>query len=150
MPHETALPTALEAFETCLETPIVPGELQTWVANAQKSCAGVVATLKQHVPIWHKPVIEQIGRQDPELATRVKQLRDEDAALLRRAQQVNAEADSLAADASELASHDPRMIEEVRKFIDSGLKWIIRIRRQEAALTTWYQESFNRDRGVVD
>lgn len=150
MCHEQALPAALEAFERSLETPIIPGELPTWTENARQTCSEAVATLKEHVPTWHKRVMEDIKRQDPELLNRVEQLRGEDADLLHQARGVRAAAEKLAADAKALASHEPTVKHDVESLIDAGLEWIIQARKQEAALTAWYQEAFNRDRGIAD
>lgn len=150
MLHEQALPATLEAFEQSLETPIIPGELQSWSANAQTTCHEAVAALKEHVPTWHKRVLEDIKRQDAELSTRVQELRAQDAELLKQARRVKADATKLAEDAKVLPSHEPRIKREVKDFVNEGLDWIIRAKKQEAALTTWYQEAFNRDRGVAD
>lgn len=150
MTNEEALATALEAFETCLETPIVPGELQAWTASARRTGNEAVTALQEHIPAWHEPVLTQINRQDMELAKRVEQLREEDNALLEEAAELQTAVNKLAADANSVASHDPAIKEAVSDLVRLGLAWIIRVRTQEAALTTWYQESFNRDRGVAD
>lgn len=107
MINEDALSTALEAFETCLETPIVPGELQAWRANAQRTCDEAVLASPEHISTWHEPVFTQINRQDMEFAKRVEQLREEDDTLLKEADELRVAANQLATDANTVASHDP-------------------------------------------
>jgi hypothetical protein len=150
MPSQDALPMALDRFENCLETPIIPGELDSWVSNARHACIETVAKLKDHVPIWHEPALEGISRQDPELANRVEQLRQEDAELREQAFHLMERMDKVASDADKLESYEPVLKQEVSDIIDSGLKWVFRTRKQEVALTTWYREAFNRGRGVPD
>lgn len=150
MSDQSALLVALEAFEVCLEVPIIPGEFPNWTAGTKKACSRAVAALEEHIPNCHVRVLAQISREDPELATRVQKLRDEDAALLSQAREVEAEANMMAGDATELESQDPTIQEDVEGFIARGLAWIIQVRKQEAALTAWYQEAFNRDTGVAD
>ncbi|HUG66511.1 MAG TPA: hypothetical protein VMM76_02090 [Pirellulaceae bacterium] len=150
MSDQSALLVALEEFEACLEVPLIPGEFPNWTAAMKRACSQAVTALEEHIPVWHLPVLDQISREDPELATRVQKLRDEDAALLSQAAQVEAEANMIAGDATELESQDPTIQQDVEGFIARGLAWIIQVRKQEAALTAWYQEAFNRDTGVAD
>ncbi len=147
---QSALPTALDEFETCLEVPIIPGELLNWAAAVRRTCVEAVTTLITEVESRHKLILEQIVKEDPELATRVQNLRQEDANLLQQARQVLAEANMISGDATELESQDPTIKQDTEGFIDRGLKLIIDSRKQEAALTAWYQEAFNRDTGDGD
>lgn len=39
---------------------------------------------------------------------------------------------------------------ELRELIDDGLKFMLSVRSQETALSTWINESLNRDRGDGD
>lgn len=144
MLHEQGLPATLEVFERSLEAPIIPGELQTWSANAQATCHDAVAALKEHVSTWHKRVLEDIKRQDADLLPRVQELHSQDAELLSQARRVKAVANTLAELAEVFTLNEPTIKREVEKVIGEGLDWIIRARKQEAALTTWYQEAFNR------
>lgn len=150
MLHEQALPASLEDFEYTLETPIIPGELEAWSSNAKKACTEAATPLSEHVPTWHKRVLDDIRRQDSALSRRVQQLRDGDAELLEQARELKANAEKIAAKAKVVESHDAALKQAVGEFIEGGLNWIIETRKQEAALTAWYQESFNRDRGVAD
>jgi hypothetical protein len=43
--------------------------------------------------------------------------------------------------------HARRALETI---VDGGLKLVIRIRKQEVAISTWLMEAFDRDRGVAD
>ena len=63
-------------------------------------------------------MMEQVVRQDQELAVRIRQLREEDVVLVRQARQVNAKVCTLAADADALASHNPIAKKEVTEFAD--------------------------------
>lgn len=150
MCDESTLHSALDAFEDCLEMPVIPGEFQSWTAAATRTCSEAVQTLEVHIRIGHSRLFGEILRANPELAARVEQLREEDKALLMGAGEVKSEASMLAGDAPALESQDPTIKQDVEGFVKRCLEWIIQARKQEAALTAWYQEAFNRDTGVAD
>ncbi|HRA87352.1 MAG TPA: hypothetical protein PK992_04765 [Planctomycetaceae bacterium] len=150
MLHETALLAALSAFERALEEPLIPGELQSWCVFAREGCSDAVSSLEKCIPTRHAQLLNEIDGQALELSARVEQLRAADSELLVMARELQVDADRLGVDAELSTSQESKIGFEVQSFIDAGLAWIIRTRKQEAALTAWFQEAFNRDRGTGD
>ncbi len=75
-------------------------------------------------------------QQDKEIVRQFDALRTESAHLTQKAKR--SEPDEA------LADH------QLAHFTKRALDLIINIRKQESAVTTWYQEAFQRDRGNVD
>jgi hypothetical protein len=150
MSDDSQLSSALDAFEDCLEMPVIPGELPSWIAGVTKTSSDAMATLEAHIQSRHGQLFKDILRENSDLATRVEQLREEDKAVQEQAQEVLKETRLIAGDAPELESQDPTIKQDIEGFVKRSLDWIIQVRKQEAALTAWYQEAFNRDTGVAD
>src|SRR5687767_10468473 len=93
---------ALETLETRLETPVVPGDLASWIDEA---CAALDAAGKQlHAQIGnaHREQLKEILRQDKELATRVEQMQQQDVSLLEQLDEVRRIAHELRAGADRI------------------------------------------------
>jgi len=148
--HEVELREALGEFEHRLETPIVPGEMESWMRGVHESSCHVAAILLERVDHAHGAVLREILREDTSLASRVEQLEEEDDATLARAAEIQKSAAHLLMAATKAEPHEGKLENAVRVFTDEALQLVLRIRKLEAALETWYQEAFLRDRGVVD
>ncbi len=147
---QPSLPAELNDLETQLETPVVPGELRGWLEVAQQTFAALLPALQSYIADRHRSVIELIADQDPGLLTRVEHLKGED-------QQIVAELERQLKIATSVSQHsdlwepdEGRADQAVQKMVDEGLALVIRIRKQEAAINTWFGEAFERDRGVAD
>lgn len=141
---------SLAQLETCLETPIVPGGLPKWVGEASEALATVGVQLRLQIEDHHQETFAEIAAQDPELSRRVEEMKAEDCALIDQHEQLLA---ALAKVCEQAAEGTPTAVireDDVSAIIEQGLELVIRVRKQEKALTTWFVEAFNRDRGVGD
>lgn len=141
---------ALQKFEKNLETPIVPGELSTWVSYLRASCDAVGRLLHAMLTNSHEERFRQIQEQDPELSARVKQLRNEDQQLLQDFESVAHRISALDQKTADQLANRPQSEKQLAELIESGLAFVIRVRTQEVAISTWHMEAFQRDRGLGD
>jgi len=98
----------------------------------------------------HGAILREIVREDTSLATRVEQMEEEDEAILSRAAEIQRAAENLLVAVAKVEPQEGKLESAVKLFTEDALQLVLRIRKQEAALETWYQESLMRDRGVVD
>lgn len=148
--EENALGEALVRFETCLETPVVPGELPQWCQTAKDACGELGDCLRREINQIHPEMFRQIQSEDPGLAARVAALRDDDIELVSQMGHVETIIARLSAAANAVEPHESRVDEQVQSVVDSGLQLVLAARKQETAITTWYMEALERDRGTVD
>lgn len=148
--RKNPLSQALEKFEKCLETPVVPGELPQWCRRANEACGEVDAHLRREIEETHPQMFRQIQEEDPGLAARVESLREEDEQLLERIEHAKTFLERLTPTAGAVEPDEGRVDEHVQSAVDAGLQLVLAVRKQETAITTWYMESLERDRGTVD
>lgn len=147
---ETELRDSLAAFETCLEMPLVPGQFEVWLADARSALARVGTILPEHIRRDHRPQIEEIADEDKELFARVETLRSTDRKTLERLNWFY-EWGARLADRTALTEPDEgKLEEEFAEFIKQGLEFVIHVRKQELAVTTWLNEALNRENGPGD
>lgn len=140
----------LAELEDALELPLVPGELTAWTAKVANAARGVHGLLTEHLAQAHREDFTEIADQNLEMATCVDTMKGEDAAIRREFERFKELADNVAAAATR-AEPDELTLEKARThLIDHGLALVLRTRKQEAAVRTWYMEAFQRDRGVGD
>ena len=144
------LRTALGHLEKCMETPVVPGQLGDWLRSCRDYWVDVESTLQVRIDEGHAELLSEIAAQDPELLPRVEQLLEEDIILLKKSHQFRNDADWLAAGCRQEHANQTKIDEQLQQFTKESLEWVLRIRAQETAIVTWYQEAFNRDRGTGD
>ena len=144
------LHSALEALEASLEAPVVPGELESWIRTVQESWTGMAAILAIELEQRHPEQLDEIASQDDEMLPQVEKLREEDQFIMEQFEEVSRLVQQLADRAPKIEPHEQRADQAVQKLIDDGIGLIVRTRKQEAALKTWFVEAFNRDRGIAD
>jgi hypothetical protein len=147
---EPSLESKLSRFETQLETPVVPGELTTWLQAAEQTFSQMVPDLRTRIEGRHRELIDEIAEQDQGLLTRVEQLRVADQEILAEAKRQFKMLSPMAEHSETLEPDEGHAARAVERIVDEGLKLVIRIRKQEAAISTWLMEAFDRDRGVAD
>src|SRR5579862_8265670 len=76
--------SGLDRLENTLLTPIVPGELEGWMAGLSESAELVGTLLWRQIETVHNPEYDEIVRRDPDLFPQVKQLRQGDKESLAR------------------------------------------------------------------
>lgn len=143
------LKPAIEKLETCLVTPVVPGELPSWTANARSAFDEVIKQWQGRRAAEDKN-LQEIGEQDSELLYRVEQLKAEREEVWRHAQELGEALHSMEHRA-EAVEPDELRAEKLHEDTKArGLDFVLRLRALDAALTTWLLEAFQRDRGVGD
>src|SRR5437870_2463053 len=85
---QNELKTALANFETALLTPIVSGELATWIEELQTGWSEASAQIHYHIKHLHPRQYDEIAQQDPELLPRVELLKAEDEAIEQQREQI--------------------------------------------------------------
>src|SRR5262245_54691418 len=75
---ERELRDALTAFETCLETPLVPGEFERWLADARGALDTIDKLLPAHVLKNHRSQLKEIAEEDKEMFARISTLAKDD------------------------------------------------------------------------
>lgn len=149
--HELGpLDEALWEFEQAVLSPVVPGELVSWTESATAATATLQQALKQRVSDDHPRVLDAIAEADTELISRVEQLREEDTHLVESIAEVREAADRMHSLADDVEPQEDVFSELLDWFQTKAEGLAIRIKKQEQAIDTWYQEASQRDRGPVD
>ncbi|MCE9554024.1 MAG: hypothetical protein K8T91_11700 [Planctomycetes bacterium] len=137
-------------LEEALEMPLVAGELTAWTSRVAGAARIVHSLLTEHLAQAHRDDYAEIAEQDLEMATCVDNMKAEDAAIRLEFERFMELAGNVAVAATR-AEPDELILEKAREhLVDHGLALVLRIRKQEAAVRTWYIEAFQRDRGVGD
>ncbi len=148
--EQDELKTALANFETSLVTPIISGELAGWIDEVKAGWSEASAQVHHHVNDLHSRQYDEISKQDPELLPRIELLKAEDKAIDEQREQLAGVMKRVAEHAPKLEPDEEKAQKYTQTLIDDGVSFLTRVRKQEAAVQTWYVEAFNRDRGAVD
>jgi hypothetical protein len=140
----------LARLESCLATPVVPGELVTWFSAVEETFADLKPLLRRQTGERHRAQYEQIVRDDPALQRSVEHLKEEDDVLIEILERLESEASGFVAKATEIEPDESLMRQEWERFVDEGLWFVIRVRKQDTAIRTWLGEAMNRERGAGD
>lgn len=147
--HE-ALKQSLDKLEMALLAPVVSGELNSWLENAQQAAGELQKSLAGFASSSERAEFKQIAQSDQELLFRIEQMAKEDQAIVAELEQFRKELRSFYESIPEAIRHESKVAEQRQHLEEKGLAVAIRIKRQLAALTTWFSESLYRDRGPVD
>ena len=145
-----ALQAKLESLEKHLETPVVPGEQFAWLRAADTALMEVGLALRTQIARAHPQQFAEIETEDAELIRRVEQLQAEDREITESFRELQTEVEQLAQQADRIAPDEGPLENKVSRFADRALALVIQVRKQEQAIDTWTHEAFNRDRGVAD
>jgi hypothetical protein len=146
----TELMKSLAVLEKCLETPLVPGDLEAWAENARTSLQDVDRHVRNVIRNEHASVLKQIESEDAELQGRVDELRAGDQACLDELQTLTRTFASLDELAAAIEPDETKLKEQLDELVKQGLAFVIQVRTQVVSVRTWLQEAFDRDRGTVD
>lgn len=141
---------ALDRLEASLETPVIPGDLPNWFDRARKAYSEAGTALEKEVAGPHQELFDEILEQDMALAARVKAMKEKDEQLLTMHRDLSASVEQLCDRAETVEPHELKIDEQTTRAIDEGLAFVLEARKQDRAITAWYRECFNRDRGVAD
>jgi len=148
--QENGFLASLAKFEKWLETPVVPGELSTWLRATRKAGEEVGDLLGPEIKDKHGQMLREISGEDSELAQRVEDLKAKDKELISECETIRHELDRLCEMAEQAEPHEEKLDEHLEDFTAKALNFVIESRKQNNALTTWYMESLTRDRGIAD
>ena len=140
----------LVELEEALEMPLVAGELVAWTTRVAKSAQTMHALLTDRLAQAHGADFDEIGAQDPDMSTCVENMRTEDSAIRNEFEPFLELANSVSVAVTQVEPDELTVAKARQRLIDVGLALVLRIRKQEAAVRTWYMEAFQRDRGVGD
>jgi hypothetical protein len=146
----TRLKKAIEKFETCLITPVVSGELEAWTTAVQQAYGELVPVLQSRLASKEKDQLNQISEQDSELLPRVEQLRQQRDELLTEAIRLGDLINRVDVKSERVEPNEGLANKDVSETVSRGLAFVLQCRSHEVALDTWFNEAFNRDRGVAD
>jgi hypothetical protein len=147
---ETKLREALASLETSVATPIVSGELPDWTDKVQKSWSEASAQVHYHVKHLHPRQYQEISNEDPALFQQVELLKAEDEAIEQQREKLNQSVTRVATHVPKLEPDEGKANNYVQNLIDDAMGFVMRARKQEVAVQTWYVEAFNRERGGGD
>ncbi len=140
----------LRRLETALDTPPVPGELRTWASTLHKTFDETARDILQQIDTVHQDQFHEIEEQNTELLARVEHLREADRDNRDHCQSLAKRFAELEAHAIRAGADEKQVMDEQQKLLDDGLRFVIDVRRQEAAIRTWLEEAFARDTGLAD
>jgi hypothetical protein len=149
-PVEHALQETMRRFEAALLTPVVGGELKAWITGVREAAATFGLDWTRYLRSVLHMQYDEIAKADPELLHQVDQMVAADEQLLEDYAQFHESLQELAARANKVASHESRLDDSREELERSGIDLVVRIKRQQAAATTWLSEAHYRDRGVAD
>jgi len=141
---------ALAALETALLTPVVSGELESWVRTAEAATNKLSEKLPPYLKTVLHPQYAEIAKSNSELLARVQQLIEEDQNLILEQDAFRNRMSDFAKRASQIKKDEAQATSERTKMEQEGIALILRIKRQRAAADTWMTEAAYRDRGPVD
>jgi|ERR1051326_5798315 predicted nuclease with TOPRIM domain len=144
------MPEGLASMAVCLEAPCVPGEMEQWATGVRDALLHARQFVRARVATNHHEHYRGIAEEDTEMFRQVANLMKEDRRLESALETLHQRASRLAETAARLEPDEGRLRDELKSLQHDGLEFLIQWQQQEAALRTWLQEAFNRDRGVGD
>jgi septal ring factor EnvC (AmiA/AmiB activator) len=140
---------SLEAFESQLATPLVPGEVLQWsdlTAKATEQLRRVLETRRAE----YEAQLKEIAAQDAEMLRRVEQLQTLRDDVFKRFEQLDRLIAAIKKPVDIDEDREAKMRPAIEKLSADGLALAIDVRKLDREIATWYVEAFQRDRGVVD
>jgi hypothetical protein len=176
--QQEQLQGALSEFEERASVPLVPGELESWLEEVKAAWQALWPQLQVQAQYIHAKEFAQIAEEDPELSCRVREMREEDTAIMAQSDEVadqlkyietrlaqgtadpNLNEKKVRHDATEpkpnvtdfrdVGAMETELKDDVDQFVSLSLAVVSRIRKQEVAVRTWLVEAYTRDKGVMD
>lgn len=149
-PDNNRFLAALARFERSLETPIVPGEMAAWLRKAREALREAGERFRDEEDAAHEQLRQDILREDIALAPRVEELKEKHEDVRDRWIKIRMELEQLCEEAERAEPHEAKLDDEIERFKEKALSFVIAARSHETAITTWYMEALNRDRGIAD
>lgn len=143
------LERATDALEDAIEQTRVPGELSEWAGGVSRALNQVYEILRHQVIPQHEADFRQILSNDIALEPRVQELTAVDEELC---QQLDSALKLAATIEQTLLASDGQVEANAQadRLFEKCMLLVIRLRKQEQAVNSWFVEALQRDRGVVD
>ena len=142
---------SLTDLETCLATPVFPGELTQWVTNALRACEQVKAILRGDMQKIHTDLYSSILRENLDLSAQVDKLRSADIQIWHAdCDEVISGLTRLLGLAETARQDEAKLAMVVADVIKQAMEFVVAARGQETAIAAWMSEAFNRDLGAGD
>jgi biopolymer transport protein ExbB/TolQ len=141
---------SLAKLETALLTPVVSGELSSWLENVEQSAVDLGQPLRRFLLQVQPQEYGQIAASDQELLHRVQQLAAQDQELLAALDHFRNTADKLRPMVQAALHHESKAEDQRSALEREGLDLVQNVRRHLVAADTWLAEAVYRDRGTKD
>jgi len=149
-PQEKSLQDSMLRLEAALLAPVVSGELKQWTEVVSEALQSFGSKWVDFVnTVLHQQYV-QIAKTDPNLLSRVDQMIQEDRQLLADFGNFETSVDDLAVRAGQVQKNEGKAADDRSQVEKDGMDLILRIKKQQAAATTWLNEASYRDLGTGD
>jgi hypothetical protein len=149
-PQEKSLQDSMLRLEAALLAPVVSGELKQWTEVVNESLQAFGSKWVEFVnTVLHQQYVH-IAKTDPNLLSRVDQMIQEDRQLLAEFGHFETRVDDLAVRAAQVQKNEGKAADDRSQVEKDGMDLILRIKKQQAAATTWLNEANYRDLGTGD
>jgi myosin heavy subunit len=128
----------------------VPGELSDWCGEVKTAWSAAVSLVRHHARELHPQQYQEMSSEDPESLPRTEKLQEDDRSLEEECDEFERALDRFVEHAPKFEPDEEKISKHAQTLIEAGVELVTKIRRQEAAVQTWYVEAFTRDRGVAD
>lgn len=133
------LVAALALFERTLETPLVSGELDSWLCGAKEACDRVGPPLRARILREQSKLIEAGSSRDEASSPRADELREAAFVILEAYEAIERRLRELVAVAVEIEPREDKFDAHLQELAQDGLAFIVMTRRQDAALDEWHR-----------
>jgi len=145
-----ALEETMSKLERALLAPVVAGELKDWVSDVEEAARTFATDWTRHLHSTAHLEYRQIAKNDAELLPTVTKMIETDQQLLHALAGFQEDLHGLAKQAEEVGWQEGKLSGRQKKFEETGVQLITRIKKQQLAGATWLSEAFYRDRGTKD
>ena len=149
-PQEKSLQDSMLRLEAALLAPVVSGELKQWTEGVAESLQAFGSKWVDFVNLVLHQQYVHIAKTDPNLLSRVEQMIQEDRQLLADFGHFETSVDDLAVRARQVQKNEGKAADDRGQVEKDGMDLILRIKKQQAAATTWLNEANYRDLGTGD
>ena len=149
-PEEIDLKESIDRLERALLTPVLSGELISWVKTVQEAATCLDEMLLPYFKRVLHADYHEIAKSDNELLFRIEQMIAEEQKLVERKDNFRQLLGHLAERTQHVQSDEAKVADERLKLEQEGVELLTEIKRLQTAANTWLQEAVYRDRGPVD
>jgi beta-galactosidase/beta-glucuronidase len=144
------LTVLLERLERQLQLPRISGELVSWTEGVKDILSHIGEHLQYTLQQDHPKTYGAILKNNTELASKVEQMKSEDAEVHKAyehlVEEVNDLMGKMGDDVRDEALFEPKRL----RLVETGLAFVLRTRKQRVAVSTWMTESLRRETGTGD